>query len=200
MRARARASKFLKLPEDTLAAPQLGSLSRQPTGLTPEIIRTDLVGHEASVRSVGLLYWFEAALVLAAGTWLMFGEQVTPPTSANLVPQHVVGGGLLGLGLVIFLTGVCLRRLDRKGRVPVALFSGIGLLAFPFGTLISAYIIYVIFGRKGEYVMSQEYREIVARTPHIKHKTSKGTWVLAGIILLVIQVGLCFLLWRRLTT
>lgn len=69
----------------------------------------------------------------------------------------------------------------------------IGLSSIPVGTLINGYILFLIFGKKGKLVFSERYQEIIAATPHIKHRTSKAVWIVLGIVLAVIVLGIAAL-------
>jgi hypothetical protein len=86
--------------------------------------------------------------------------------------------------------GTGLRRLKRWARIPVGILSGIGLIGFPLGTIINAYILYLVFGKKGVTVFSDEYRLVIEQTPHIKYKTSIVVWIFLGLVLLLIVAGL----------
>ena len=71
-------------------------------------------------------------------------------------------------------------------------FSAIGLLGFPIGTLISAYFLYLLLSEKGSYVFSDAYKQVIAQTPHMRYKTSILTWIvvilLVTLVLLVIVI------------
>ncbi|PAW69614.1 MAG: hypothetical protein B9S38_09450 [Verrucomicrobiia bacterium Tous-C4TDCM] len=68
--------------------------------------------------------------------------------------------------------------------------AGISLIGFPIGTLIGAYILYLLLGAKGKMVFSPEYQAVIAQTPHIRYRTSKVVWILLGLVLLIIVFGL----------
>ena len=77
-------------------------------------------------------------------------------------------------------------------RVPVAILSGIGLLNFPIGTLINAYILYLVFSAKGQYVLSRPYAEIIRQTPHVRYRSSALLIVLLIIIGLIVAAVVTF--------
>ncbi len=66
----------------------------------------------------------------------------------------------------------------------------IGLLGFPCGTVISAYLLYLLFSPKGELVFSDPYEEIIQGTPHIKYKTSIIVWIFLFILIGVILAAI----------
>jgi hypothetical protein len=64
-------------------------------------------------------------------------------------------------------------------------FAFLGLIAFPIGTIINAYILYLLLSAKGKYVFSADYRAVITATPHIRYKMSFIVW---GFIWLVIAL------------
>lgn len=156
------------------------------TATDAETIRRELLQHETSVRSIGLLYYFGFSMLTLAtiGTLgaIVFGD---------LGELDSISVGLTALYALVaalaFYLARGLRRLDPKIRGPVTAFAALGLLGFPFGTLINAYILYLLHSDKGKRVMSEEYRDIIARTPHIKYKSP--TWlIVAGLLILALVV------------
>ena len=91
--------------------------------------------------------------------------------------------------VLLFFTAHGLRRLQPWSRISSGIIAALGLLAFPVGTLINAYILYLLLCRKANVVFSAEYREIIIRTPHIKYKTSLLVKILAGIFLALLAVA-----------
>lgn len=145
-----------------------------------EQVRQEHIKHEASVRSIGILYFLGAAVVLLAGMVSLAGG------SAGLM----AGLFFLILGAGQIWVGVGLRKLRSWARIPTGILSGIGLLGFPLGTLINAYILYLVFSQKGKTVFSEEYQRVIEETPHIKYRTSIVVWILLGLIFLLIGLGL----------
>jgi hypothetical protein len=148
-----------------------------------EQVRKDYIQHEASVKSVGILYFLGASFFLLASLGMF-------KSSARGVSNAGVGVLFLGLGAVQIWTGLGLRRLQPWARVPSGILSGLGLLGFPIGTLINGYILYLLFSKKGTMVFSEDYKRIIEETPHIKYRTSIVVWICLGLLLLLIGVGL----------
>ncbi len=190
--------------ENPYVAPPIDAdlaLATSPFGLDlsqDEQIRREHLSHEASIRSVGLLYYLGAGLcvtgLLSAAAFtalplLLLGmEQASSPNTVVVITgafDVVVLLFLLGIyGLfaaLFFFTGRGLRRLQPWSRIASGIISTLGLLAIPLGTLINAYILYLLLSRKATVIFSPEYSEIIARTPHIKYKTSLGCrWQFVG--------------------
>jgi len=153
-----------------------------------EQIRTDHIKHEASVKSVGLLYFLAAAIFILAGATSM---------AANEWPRIVVALAFVCLGGLQIWVGIGVRQLKSWARIPTAVLSGFGLLAFPFGTLINGYILYLVLCQKGRTVFSDDYKRVIEQTPHIKYKTSIIVWIFLGLLLLLVGLGFFAVLFGR---
>jgi len=142
------------------------------------------------VRSVGSLYILTALLFLAAAVLYacipFFGAEDGRGAVAASIGLAVVFGILSWL---FYKLARGLRALQSWTRIPTAIVAGIGLLGFPIGTLINGYIMWLVLSKKGTYVLSPEYAEIVAATPHIKQKTSILVWIFLGLIVLLVVIG-----------
>jgi hypothetical protein len=152
-----------------------------------EAIRQEYIKHEASVRSVGILYLISgvfgtlgALVVIAAGA---FADE-----SNGLM--LVLGVVYLALSIFLFFVGRGVRRLESWARMTSVIFACIGLLGFPIGTLINGYILYLMLSAKGKRIFQPDYADIIAATPHIKYKTSLLVWILLAIILFAIGAAI----------
>jgi hypothetical protein len=152
-----------------------------------ERIRKEHISHEASVKSVGFLYFLGALFVGLAG----LGGVIAAASGS--------GGGGVGAPLAIFFLGLCavqiwagtgLRKLKGWARIPSGIISALGLLAFPLGTVINLYILYLLFSKKGNMVFSDDYKRVIQETPQIKYRTSIVVWVFLGLLLILIVIGL----------
>jgi DNA-directed RNA polymerase subunit RPC12/RpoP len=155
-----------------------------PLSNEAEAIRQAHIKHEASVKSVGVLYYLGAAVVLLSA---VFGLMAGARNASGSLPIMVV---LLVLGILQVWVGTGLRGLKSWARIPASILSGIGLLGFPLGTLINAYILYLLLCEKGKTVFSDEYKEVIAATPHIKYKTSILVWIVFILLLALLGLGL----------
>ncbi|MGJ8696881.1 MAG: hypothetical protein ACSHYF_11215 [Verrucomicrobiaceae bacterium] len=175
------------MSENPYAPPETPSpeISRPSSAATA--VRRQLISHESSLKTIGLLYYLAGFFVAFAA----FGLFLTIPedgTSAAFVALF-----FLALAILQFVTGRGLRKLQSWARIPATLFSILGLFAFPVGTIINGYFLYLYNSRKGIRILSPTYREIIAQTPHVKHKTSPLTWIiLIIVVLLAIAIPLFF--------
>lgn len=156
-----------------------------PSNSASEQIRQAHIKHEASIKSVAILYFLSSAIVLLAALVSAFSGEA----GAGLI-----GFLMLGLCAAQIWVGLGLRKLKRWARIPTGILSGIGLIGFPVGTLINAYILYLIFCRKGATVFSDDYKLVIAQTPHIKYRTSVLVWVLLALFVALIGMAIVFAL------
>ena len=153
-----------------------------------ELIRKAHIKHEASVKSVGLLYFLGFAILILSGLVGFASDKAGSSLAALL---------LLVFGAAQIYVGIGLRGLKPWSRVPTGILSGIGLLAFPIGTLINGYILYLIFSKNGVTVFSEEYKRVIEETPHIRYRTSIVVWILLALVLVLIVAGIVGMLFVR---
>jgi hypothetical protein len=161
-----------------------------------EEIRKAHIKHEASVQSIGVLYILGACSVFFAGIIVLFAPGRSP-SDVDAGLGLVVTIPLLGLGAFQLVVGFGVRQLKRWTRIAVGILSGIGLLAFPIGTLINGYILYLVLSEKGKTVFSEQYQEVIAATPHVKYKTSIVVWILLGLVIFLIGAAVMVTLIRK---
>lgn len=159
-----------------------------------EDIRNEHIKHEASIKSIGILYGLGAVAMLVMGVVFMFsllGTASRAP-SGQSEPAFLLGFGAIFvvLGGLQLAVAIGLRRLKPWARVVAGIFSGIGLMGFPLGTLINGYILYLLFSQKGKMVFSEEYQDVIAQTPHIKYRTSVLVWIFLGLVVFLLLFGL----------
>lgn len=151
-----------------------------------EAIRKEYINHEASVRSVGILYYLGAISLLFVGIFQLFAPSESADSLGFLLAMSAV---LVGLGVLYYWIGSGLRNLRNNVRSIAGVFAVLGLLGFPMGTLINAYILYLLFSKKGKMVFSEEYRAVIDATPHVKYKTSIVVWILLVLLLLAVAMA-----------
>ncbi|EDY21563.1 hypothetical protein CfE428DRAFT_0808 [Chthoniobacter flavus Ellin428] len=158
-----------------------------------EELRKAHIKHEASVKSIGLLYYIGGVALALLGL-----TQILTVLSGKGQPTGLVLGVVFIIMSVLeFIGGTGIRRLRPWSRVVVGIVSGLGLLGFPVGTLINAYILYLVFSKKGAMLFTPEYHAAIAKTPHVRYRTSIIVWILLGFILLLIVIGLTAVLFSK---
>jgi len=147
-----------------------------------EAIRKAHINHEASIKAVGILYYLGGVgVTLAAIAGLM---------AANGAADAGRMVGLLAVGVGGFFAGYGVRALRPWGRIVGCVLSVLGLLGFPVGTLINAYILYLYLSKKGRTIFAPEYQDVIAATPHVKYKTSIIVWIFLALIVALIAFAL----------
>lgn len=151
-------------------------------------IRQAHIKHEASIRSVGLLYYLFGAMAALGSVSMIFTfTTVTTNQSDGMFSfLWIILVIYLAIAVVLIVTARGLRKLKRWARIPTTILSALGLISFPIGTLINGYILYLIWSQKGKMIFTPEYQEVVEATPEIKYRTSTLAW----IILILLVVGL----------
>ncbi|MCC6126349.1 MAG: hypothetical protein IT426_15425 [Pirellulales bacterium] len=167
-----------------------------PFSMTPEIadaeaIRKKYLSHEASVQSIGILYWLGSIVCFVA---LFFMSYMIVSRGGNFGFETLFGLLYLGIAVLGLWLGYGFRKLDSRVRIPAGILAALGLLQIPIGTLINAYILYLIFSAKGKMVFSPEYKEIIRQTPHIKYRTSLVSWILLILVLALLAIGISMFL------
>lgn len=153
-----------------------------PANPGAEAIRNAHIKHEASIKSVGTLYYLGAILTTLGG---LFGLAGAPMADGDTVTSVVMLAGGVGL----FFAGSGVRSLRPWGRILGCVLSGIGLLGFPIATLINGYILYLLLSKKGRTIFSPGYQEVIAATPHIKYRTSLLVWIFLALIIAMVAVA-----------
>ena len=121
-------------------------------------------------------------------------EDVSANAEAEAIRQAHISheASVKSVGILQLFAGWGVRGLRRWGRILGCILSALGLLGFPIGTLINAYILYLFLSKKGRTIFAPEYQDVIAATPDVKYRTSIVVWIVLG--LLVILVAAAFVL------
>lgn len=171
------------MTENPYEAPQIFDAPNVPSS-DAEAVRRYHLKTEASIKSIGILYYLGGivSLLVSVSSIVNTGSQ----KSETPLLTYGIAIGLFLLAIFQFFAGAAVRKFKPWSRIAVGILSGIGLLKLPVGTLISAYILFTVFGKKGQMVFSEPYQNIIAATPHVKYKTSKAVWIMLGIVIAII--------------
>ena len=155
------------------------------SGNSPEVVRRRFLKRETHFKQMGGLNFFVGLITLLAGSALLFS-----PQKLDALPNVPFGSLLILLSVIYIVIGRMLQKLDPRVRVPMTVIAIIELIGFPMGTIKGLYFLYLFHSPEGKYVFSPEYKSIIAMTPHVKNRTSKG----ALILLLVLIIVMVFIL------
>lgn len=177
------------------AAPQTTDLGTSFADSPAEELRRYHLNHETSVRSFSLLYFigFLFCMVVAVSGFFSVRNQALAGGNLSVLFLMIY----TALGVFQLLVGIGLRRLTTFGRVGGTILGVMGLIAFPIGSIVSAYLLYLLWSQKGSVVFSQRYRDVIDQTPHIKYRTSLLVWIALIFLLAVITVGIGSLIFSR---
>lgn len=148
-----------------------------------EAIREAHVRHEVLLKSVGSLYGLVSFATLLAAV-AMFAVMIMGSERDGVAFATLGGLIYLGLGAATGFMAWGFRTLKPWVKIPGTILSGIGLLGIPVGTMINGYILYLIWCAQGQRVLSPDYRDIIARTPHVRYRRTVGDWIALGIVVL----------------
>jgi hypothetical protein len=138
-----------------------------------DAIRRAHIGHEASIKAVGILYYLGGVVIMVGAVASM---------QANPFPAL----GLFAVGVAQLFAGWGVRGLRPWGRIVGCVLSALGLLGFPIGTLINAYILYLFLSKKGRTIFAPEYQDVIAATPDVKYKTSIVVWIVLALLVALV--------------
>ncbi|MGB7328399.1 MAG: hypothetical protein WBD31_26210 [Rubripirellula sp.] len=155
-----------------------------------EQYRRKYLNHEASIRSMGFLYLLGAFFTLSVGVLTLVGSLLVRDDPEGMLITGAIGATYTGFGLLHGFVGYGFRKLTSWARIAGMVSATLGLIIIPIGTLIGAYVLYLLISKKGKVVFSDEYRTVVDQTPHIKYKTSIVVWVLLGLIVALLALAL----------
>ncbi len=141
-----------------------------------EAVRQAHISVEASLRSVGLLYYLGTVGLIVSGIVMLAG-------------RVEIGTITLALGVAMGVVGYGLRTLKPWVRIPAIILAALGLLGFPVGTLINGYVLYLLLCAKGRYIFAPEYEEIRRATPHVRYRTSIVVWIVVGFLVLAMAAA-----------
>ncbi len=151
-------------------------------------IRQMHLRHEASLRGMGTLFFLGGAIgtLIAVSVSLdWFSGRGRQPQGSEFLLIFL----FMGLIPVQFFTWWGLRKLRPWSKIPAGIMSGLGLMALGLGTILSIYFLYLLFCAKGRFVLSPAYQEIVDQTPGMKYKTPLWNWIVLGLIVLLVIIG-----------
>ncbi len=159
-------------PENPFAVSQVEfTAAGEASGMTDAArIRMEHMNAEASVRAIGGLQIFGAAIILLVSVAMVAGGGVS-----GFEPM------ILGLSVLGFFIGRGLRNLQNWARITAAVLSLPGIMS-----PITWIILYSLLNRKAAFVCTPQYAAIRAATPDMKYRTSIIVKVLVWVLILVL--------------
>jgi len=137
-----------------------------------EDIRKKYLSREASLQIIGGLWVFLGGLIVLWNTIAVFLIAVLLPVflkSPNAFFNIVMVFVFLMFGAFVLWVGLSLRNLRNWARITLGLLNIPLLYVYPLGTVISILHLYLLFSKKGQFVCSPPYQEVIDATLHIKY-------------------------------
>lgn len=162
-------------------------------------IREDNIGWECLITQwgtfiaftgvAGLIFFVLAIIGIASGASLPEGAEPSSLSLMLLIPSIIF---VVAMYIFSISVGIGMRNLTSYGRISSTILAGIGLLAIGPGTLLSAWILYLLWAGPSTLIFSEEYRKVVNQTPHIQ-RTPYLLYILIGV-LFVLPIVISFIL------
>ncbi len=174
-----------------------------------EAIRRKYLSHEASVKSIGSLYYLSGILLIMGCIALGYSIAANQLNMAGTFVFVLVI--YVGLAVLNFSLGYGLTHLKTWARWVAVVFgclyfviafvqlilsgqsgpeqAGAAFAGLLIPGLIVSYVLYLLVSAKGSYVFSASYQEIIRLTPHIKYKSGCLVKFLLALVISVICVG-----------
>lgn len=152
---------------------------------SPLAIRQRHLIWEKCIRSIGILFYLPAILLIHRAAMILTGHAPSAPKGVGLF--------LAAFGIIFVIAGYGFRRLDPAFRYRGGVLAGLSLILFavpkfgvffPAGIAICAYVLFLIFGPPGRKIYSADYQKAIAATPHVQAKPPIVVWVAFAALLL----------------
>lgn len=165
-------------------------------GPSAEETRQRLIRHEIQLKSIGSLYVLSTFVLLVAAVAMAMPLFPGAAASADADTTAALATGLfLGIfALATMALAVGYRGLYPWVKYPGTLMAVIGLLGIPVGTIINAYILYLVWCQDGREVLDDGYRAIIAATPQVKYQRTLGDKIALAIVVLLVLVMVALLI------
>ncbi|MDA7521916.1 hypothetical protein N9Z55_07560 [Akkermansiaceae bacterium] len=142
-------------------------------------IRKNHINTESTIKFNGFIYMIIGVLGLLIG-----------------IDRFTSGMFKIVISLGFLTLSIGLLRLNKNARITAAILSLVWvalILTHSFDWLFTTILLlpnaafsFALFGKKGRFVTTTDYKDIIVKTPHVKIKTSIGAWVLFAIIFALI--------------
>lgn len=153
---------------------------------TEEDIRQEHFSTESSIKSIGVLYYLSSFGCLLFSLLTLLNAFSGEPIAIAL---SVIFAALTFLFVWV---GRGLRSFKPSAKIVATVFSVIGLLGIPLGTIINIYFLCLYWGKKGRMIFTPEYQDVIAATPHLKYRTSKAAWIVLLVFVLLVVGAIAY--------
>ncbi|MEO0460172.1 MAG: hypothetical protein AAF219_04965 [Myxococcota bacterium] len=167
------------------------------TGLqmTPEEIRSRYIRFETELGGYGLLnllFGASAMLYAFGGFAYVVKEHFEHYDFGFTLAGALAFAIVFAIGALSWVAGCDLTNGSGRSRVTATVFWAPLLLAFPVGTKLAFWPLYMVHSERGHFVTSEEYHQVCAETPEMKRLSFIGL-----IIGVPLGLGLLFFLFSQ---
>jgi hypothetical protein len=148
-----------------------------------DAIRVKYLPHERAVKSISVLYYAGAIVLLLLFFLVLFSDGEIEVRAGISVCALLFAAGY-------FVLAQAVQQLRPWARIISTILALPGLCGFPVGTIISAFILYLLLSTKGKVVFSEEYAKVRAATPHLDKQIRTSPIVIFFAFLLLAVVGI----------
>ncbi len=147
-------------------------------------VRTEHIGCEQEVRSIGWLMTVGGVLVVA----IIVPLGLTPPITPGPGPDLLTLSTIVLAMFAQVATGIGLLMLRRWALAPAIVDCVLWLLFVPIGTVIGLAALWILGQSRVAFVLTDEYRGVILMTPGIRRKTPRYAWAIFFVALLAMVV------------
>lgn len=162
-------------------------------------IRQKHITYESSLRSTGVMYVGGATLMAInavaqfIGTATLASKNGMPRVLEAVFPQLATWTLVLILAIVQGKIGINIARLDGRYRIPAIGISILWLFSI-FGILPAIGFLCALSFPKGKYVLTHDYKQVIAQTPEVRIKTSAVSWIVLVVFIILLTLTIYFTL------
>ncbi|EIJ42092.1 hypothetical protein BegalDRAFT_1190 [Beggiatoa alba B18LD] len=95
-------------------------------------------------------------------------------------------------GIALLFVGYGILTLKNWVYIPTIILAIAPMISFPMGTILGIYILYLLLAKKGRFIFSPEYQDILKATPYIQYTTPRFIYQIF-FILLCLFIGSAFI-------
>ena len=163
------------------AAPLVGLETVDPFQQDDTRIRQQFIDCEANVHSIAELLMCGGIIVAGVCVVMAFNFVAVDRLAALGAAVLLASTGLAGI--VQLIVGLRVRAFRPRARIGAIIFCALWLLFLPLGTIFGGVCLWYLLRPAAKYVFTEEYRDIIRRTPHVQFRTSSASW---GILIAVV--------------
>ncbi len=146
-----------------------------------ERVRREHLTTEAQLKSLGTLYCLGGTVMAVAGPLMIVG--VGARSANELASMLRIGIATVIIAALCIWLGYGYRNVKPWVKIPGTIVAAIGLINIPIGTVLGIAILYWMYSAQGQTVLSADYQNIIASTPHVKYQRSVLEWIMIGAVL-----------------